>query len=80
MMIFMKVNQIYLKFRNHQQQGNLKKISPVKALLKVEKQSIYFEVDSGACVSCISKEWYKNMLSNLNLISSHSVLLSYTNE
>lgn len=56
------------------------RVKPIMVNVQVEGQFLNFEVDSGACVSVINEQCYKDNFSALELQSTNLVLSSYTNQ
>ncbi|XP_046384963.1 uncharacterized protein LOC124155289 [Ischnura elegans] len=59
---------------------NQVRVKPIHVNLKVEGQTLMFEVDSGACVSVISQKCYELYFNHITLQPTDLLLSSYTNE
>lgn len=56
------------------------RVRPIVLDLKVDRKVLKFEVDSGACVSVINEQCYRDHFSTLELSETSLVLSSYTNQ
>lgn len=56
------------------------RVKPIIVNVQVEDKVLNFEVDSGACVSVINDQCYKDNFSSVELQSTSLVLSSYTNQ
>ncbi|XP_046404180.1 uncharacterized protein LOC124169583 [Ischnura elegans] len=59
---------------------NQVRVKPIHVNLKVEGQTLMFEVDSEACVSVISQKCYELYFNHITLQPTDLLLSSYTNE
>ncbi|XP_046404731.1 uncharacterized protein K02A2.6-like [Ischnura elegans] len=56
------------------------RVRPIMVKLQVEDKLLYFEVDSGACVSVINEQCYQDNFTSVKLLSTNLVLSSYTSQ